>query len=117
MNLEQVRDYCLARPAATEDQPFGPDNLVFKVGGRMFGLLALDRVPPAIALKCDPERAMELRERYAAVTSAPYMDKRLWNAVVLDGEVPPAEVREMIDDSYRLVVEKLTRRARAELGL
>jgi predicted DNA-binding protein (MmcQ/YjbR family) len=116
MNLEALRDYCLGKPAATEDQPFGPGTLVFKVGGRMFALASLDEVPAHVALKCDPERAVELRERYAGVTTAPYMDKRLWNSVALDGEVPSAEVRKMVDDSYRLVVAKLPKALREQLG-
>jgi len=117
MRLDQLRDYCLAKPTAAEDQPFGPDTLVFKVGGKMFALVGLNQVPPSVALKCEPERVVELRARYAAVTPTPYMDKRLWNAVSLDGEVPDAEVRSMIDHSYDLVVAKLTRRVREELGI
>ncbi len=115
MHLEQLRAYCLAKPAATEDQPFGPGTLVFKVGGRMFALASLDEVPAHVALKCDPERAVELRERYAGVTTAPYMDKRLWNSVALDGEVPSDEIRSLVDHSYELVLAKLPKAKRAEL--
>jgi predicted DNA-binding protein (MmcQ/YjbR family) len=82
----------------------------------MFALASLDEVPAQVALKCDPERAVELRERYAGVTTAPYMDKRLWNAVTLDGEVPAAEIREMVDESYRLVLAKLPKAKREALG-
>ena len=117
MHLDALRAHCLARPAATEDLPFGPDTLVFKVGGKMFALLALDELPPRVALKCDPERALELRERYAAVSTGPYMDKRHWNSVTLDGEVPDDELRAMVDHSHALVVAKLTRRVREEIGL
>jgi predicted DNA-binding protein (MmcQ/YjbR family) len=117
MHLDALRTYCLGKPAATEDQPFGPGTLVFKVGGRMFALASLDKVPAHVALKCDPECAVELRERYAGVTTAPYMDKRLWNSVALDGEVPAGEIREMVDESYRLVVAKLPRARRRELGI
>lgn len=116
MHLESLRTYCLGKRAATEDQPFGPGTLVFKVGGRMFALVSLDEVPAHVALKCDPERAVELRERYAGVTTAPYMDKRLWNSVCLDGEVPSSEIREMVDESYTLVVAKLPKAKREELG-
>ena len=115
MNLETLRTYCLDKRAATEDQPFGPGSLVFKVGGRMFALVSLDEVPAHVALKCDPERAVELRERYAGVTTAPYMDKRLWNSVRLDGAIPSTEIREMVDHSYTLVVAKLPKKVRAEL--
>jgi predicted DNA-binding protein (MmcQ/YjbR family) len=117
MHLDALRTHCLARPGATEDLPFGPDTLVFKVGGKMFAAAALDALPPRVALKCDPERAVELRERYAAVSTAPYFDKRHWNAVALDGEVPDAEVRALVEHSYALVVAGLTRKARAALGL
>ena len=116
MYLDDLRTYGLGKPGATEDLPFGPGALVLKVGGRMFALLALDELPPRVSLKCDPERAVELRERYAAVSTAPYMDKRLWNAVALDGEVPDAELRALVDHSYDLVVAKLPRRLRDGLG-
>jgi predicted DNA-binding protein (MmcQ/YjbR family)/Cu/Zn superoxide dismutase len=115
MHLDAFRDYALALPAATEDLPFGPDTLVFKVGGKMFALASLEALPPRVALKCDPERAAELRERYAAVSTGAYLDKRHWNSITLDGEVPDDELRAMVVDSHALVVAKLTRKARAEL--
>jgi predicted DNA-binding protein (MmcQ/YjbR family) len=115
MRADDLRHYCLARPHAAEDQPFGPGSLVFKVAGKMFALLAIDETPARVALKCDPERAVELRERYAGVTTAPYMSKVHWNAVTLDGEVPAAEVREMVDESYRLVVAGLPKAVRSRV--
>ncbi|MEY2482847.1 MAG: hypothetical protein QOK24_1375 [Verrucomicrobiota bacterium] len=107
MNVEGFRDYCLSKPAATEGTPFGPNNIVFKVGGKMFALLALDEVPPAVNLKCDPDLALELRDRYEQVQPGYHMNKKHWNTVVLDGVIPEKEISGMIDHSYALVVASL----------
>ncbi len=115
MHLDAFRSACLALPEATEDQPFGPDTLVFKVCGKMFALLGLDDVPPRASLKCEPERAVELRERYASVLPGYHMNKRHWNSLVLDGEVPVALVRSMIEDSHRLVVAGLRKADRQRI--
>ena len=114
MNIETFREYCLGKPAATEDTPFGPDNIVFKIEGKMFGLAALDEVPPAVNLKCDPDLALELRDRYEQVRPGYHMNKKHWNTVQLDGVIPEREIRKMIDHSYDLVVQSLpkTRRPR-----
>ena len=103
MDAESFRDCCLAKPGATESTPFGPDNLVFKVGGKMFALLAIDEVPPRVNLKCDPDLALELRDRYDDVQPGYHMNKKHWNTVVLQSRIPEAEVRKMIDHSYELV--------------
>ena len=115
MNIEAFREYCLGKPAATEDMPFGPDNIVFKVAGKMFALAALDEVPPAVNLKCNPDLALELRDRYEQVRPGYHMNKKHWNTVVLDGVIPQAEIRKMIDDSYDLVVQSLPKARRAKL--
>ena len=115
MNIEAFREYCLRKPAATEGTPFGPDNIVFKVAGKMFALAALDEVPPAVNLKCDPDLALELRDRYEQVRPGYHMNKKHWNTVVLDGVIPPAEIRKMIDHSYDLVVQSLPKARRAQL--
>ena len=115
MNIEAFREYCLRKPAATEGTPFGPDNIVFKVAGKMFALAALDEVPPAVNLKCDPDLALELRDRYEQVRPGYHMNKKHWNTVVLDGVIPPAEIRKMIDDSYDLVVQSLPKAKRPRL--
>lgn len=112
MNVESFRDYCLSKPAATEGTPFGPDNIVFKVAGKMFALLALDEVPPAVNLKSDPDLALELRDRYEQVQPGYHMNKKHWNTVVLDGVIPEREIRKMIDDSYSLVVRRLPKAKR-----
>ena len=115
MNVESFRDYCLSKPSATESTPFGPDNIVFKVEGKMFALLALDEVPTAVNLKCDPDLALELRDRYEQVQPGYHMNKKHWNTVVLDGVIPEKEVRKMIDDSYDLVVRSLPQAKRKAL--
>jgi predicted DNA-binding protein (MmcQ/YjbR family) len=112
MNVESFRDYCLNKVAATEGAPFGPDNIVFKVEGKMFALLALDEVPPRVNLKCDPDLALELRDRYEQVRPGYHMNKKHWNTVLLDGVIPEKEVKEMIDHSYDLVVESLPKAKR-----
>jgi predicted DNA-binding protein (MmcQ/YjbR family) len=115
VNVESFRDYCLSKPAAMESTPFGPDNIVFKVEGKMFALLALDEVPTAVNLKCDPDRALELRDRYEQVQAGYHMNKKHWNTVVLDGVIPEKEIRKMIDDSYELVVRSLPKAKREKL--
>jgi predicted DNA-binding protein (MmcQ/YjbR family) len=112
MNIETFREYCLGKPAATEDTPFGPDNIVFKIEGKMFALAALDEVPPAVNLKCDPDLALELRDRYEQVRPGYHMNKKHWNTVVLDGVIPEREIKKMIDHSYDLVAESLPKSRR-----
>ena len=110
MNAENFRAYCLGKKAATEGSPFGPDNIVFKVKAKMFALLALDEVPPRVNLKCDPDLALELRDRYEQVEPGYHMNKKHWNTVVLDGVIPDAEIRKMIDHSYELVAKSLPKK-------
>jgi predicted DNA-binding protein (MmcQ/YjbR family) len=112
MNAESFRAHCLKKKGATEGTPFGPDNIVFKVGGKMFALLALDEVPACVNVKCDPDLALELRDRYEQVMPGYHMNKKHWNTVVLDGVIPDAEIRTMIDHSYELVAESLPKAKR-----
>jgi predicted DNA-binding protein (MmcQ/YjbR family) len=107
MDLTQFREYCLSKARATESTPFGPDVLVFKVGGKMFALAALDEMPTRVNLKCDPDLALELRDRYEQVTPGHHLNKRHSNTVEIESGVPDAEVRKMVDDSYRLEVKTL----------
>jgi predicted DNA-binding protein (MmcQ/YjbR family) len=109
MDLARFREYCLRKSHATEDTPFGPDVLVFKVGGKMFALAALDEVPTRVNLKCDPDLALELRDRYEQVTPGYHMNKRHWNTVEIESAIPDAELRKMIDHSYDLVANGLPR--------
>ncbi len=115
-DLDAVERVCLARPGATADHPFGPDTRVFRVGGRMFALVATRARPLELSLKCEPDLAVALRARYAAVGPGYHLNKRHWNTVVLDGSVPDEHVRELIELSYELVVAKLDRATRRALG-
>jgi len=113
--LEPLRVYLLAKPGVTEELPFGPDALVFKVLGKMFALVAWQETPLTISLKCDPGLALLLRGTYAAVQPGYHLNKRHWNTVTLDDEVPEDEVEEMIDASYDLVVKGMTKAQKAQL--
>jgi predicted DNA-binding protein (MmcQ/YjbR family) len=113
MDLPQFREYCLSKPRATEGTPFGPDVLVFKVAGKMFALAALNELPPTVNLKCDPDLALDLRDRYEQVRPGYHMNKKHWNTVEIEGGIPAVELRRMIDHSYELVVEHLPKAARA----
>ena len=117
LNIETFREYCLAKPGVTEELPFGEDTLVFKVLGKMFALTSLDDEQFHINLKCEPEKAIQLREMYACVQPGYHMNKQHWNTVSVDGSVPPREVYQWIDDSYQLVAAKLTRAQKVTLGL
>ncbi|MCX7930243.1 MAG: MmcQ/YjbR family DNA-binding protein [Chlorobi bacterium] len=108
-----VIDVCCRRLPAVEVRfPFGPETLVYAVEGRMFALVGLDHIPTRLNLKCDPNRAIELREQYAAITPGYHMNKRHWNTILLDGSVPLHLVEELIVHSYRLVVARLPRMRR-----
>ncbi|HET6568592.1 MAG TPA: MmcQ/YjbR family DNA-binding protein [Rhodothermales bacterium] len=115
MTIDAIRDYCLAKDGVSEGFPFGEQALVFKVGSKMFALLNLAELPTSINLKCDPERSIVLRERYESVRPGYHMNKTHWNTVLMDGSIPTAEVREMIDHSYHLVATALPRAERREI--
>ena len=109
MDVEMFREYCLAKPEATEGTPFGETVLVFKVAGKMFALVSLDDVPPHANLKCDPDLALELRDRFEQVRPGYHMNKKHWNTVEIDSGLPELELRKMIDHSYELIVQSLPR--------
>lgn len=116
MNIEEFRHYCLGKKGVTEDFPFDEKTLVFKVVGKMFALSALERLPPQANLKCDPERAIELREEYdGEIIPGFHMSKTHWNTVSINN-LPPKLIIELIDHSYDLVVSKMTKKLRAELN-
>ncbi|MDQ6654735.1 MAG: MmcQ/YjbR family DNA-binding protein [Verrucomicrobiota bacterium] len=115
MQVDAFRDYCLTRPGATESSPFGPEHIVFKVAGKMFALVGLDDVPATANLKCDPDLALELRDRYEDVRPGYHMNKKHWNTVAIASGIPGAEVKKMIDHSYALVVKSLPKKQRAAL--
>jgi predicted DNA-binding protein (MmcQ/YjbR family) len=115
MSLEELSEFASRLPGAVEEQPFGPDVDVMKVGGKIFAILAPDAVPEAISLKCEPGLALELRARYDAVTPGYHLNKRLWNTVLLDGSIPDDEVFEMVSHSYEQVVAGLAKSIRDSL--
>ena len=115
MNIEELRDYCLLKPGATEGFPFGIDTLVFKVGGKMFLITGLDQ-GDRFNVKCDPEKAVELREQYSEVQPGFHMNKKHWNTVHTDGSLNSKQIREMIDHSYDLVFASLSRKLQAEIA-
>ena len=115
MHIEDFRDYCLLKTGVTEETPFGPDTLVFKVGGKIFALTDLTTFA-SINLKCDPERATELREQYDYVLPGFHMNKKHWNTVLMGTGVSAALLRELIDHSYDLVRASLPRVVRAGLA-
>src|ERR1700712_1143622 len=116
MDLETIRKYCLEKKSTTESFPFGETTLVFKVSGKVFLLMGLDNQPLQFNVKCDPEKAEELREEYSSVTPGFHMNKKHWNTVVLNGQIPLKKIREMIDDSYELVARSLPLNERKKLG-
>jgi len=105
MNIEVLRDYCISKKNVTESFPFGDDTLVFKVAGKIFALANLEG-DLSINLKCDPARAIELRERYSSVIPGYHMNKKHWNTIYLDGSLPDKEVFSWVDHSYDLVLNK-----------
>jgi len=115
MNLEQIRKYLLSKPETTEELPFGPEALVFKVVGKMFALIAWEKVPIYISLKCDPDRAVSLRTTYPAIRPAYHFNKTHWNMVYIDGTLRDEQVLELIDHSYNLVVESMPKKNRETL--
>ncbi len=112
MDLETFREYCLSKAKATESTPFGEDVLVFKVGSKIFALASLDEIPARVNLKCDPDRALELRDRFEEVQPGYHMNKKHWNTVIIEGAVPVRDLKAMIDHSYELVVSSLPRKER-----
>lgn len=117
MNIEEFRDYCIAKPGTTEELPFDEDTLVFKVGGKMFALCSLAEYSKGVALKCDPDYAIELREKYPQVKAGYHMSKVHWNTVLPEAGLPDEQLKQWIDDSYQLVGAKLKKSLRQEIGL
>ncbi|WP_118951195.1 MmcQ/YjbR family DNA-binding protein [Taibaiella helva] len=106
MNAESIRSYCLAKEDAEEGFPFGEGALVFKVAGKMFLLLSLDAMPVSFNAKCDPDRALELREEHESIIPGYHMNKKHWNTVIVDGSLGDKLIKELIDHSYDLVKPK-----------
>jgi predicted DNA-binding protein (MmcQ/YjbR family) len=110
-----LRDYCLSFPGAQETFPFGPNTSVFKVAGKMFALSQLDADSLRVSLKCEPQLAQALRDAHAEVLPGYHLNKRHWNTVIVDGSLPEQMVKDLIEDSYELVVDRLPASRRQEL--
>ena len=106
MNIEAIRDYCLEKADVEETLPFGPDTLVYKVNGKIFLLMGMDSDPLSFNVKCNPDRALELRELYDCVQPGYHMNKKHWNTILVNGSVPFKLLKEWIDHSYELVAKK-----------
>ena len=116
MRPSKLREHCLAFPGSVETFPFGPQTSVFKVSGKIFAISRLHENPLRVSLKCEPLLAEQLREAHAAVSPGYHLNKRHWNTVIVDGSLPERVVRDMIEDSYDLIVSKLPRSRRRALG-
>ncbi|MDD2564684.1 MAG: MmcQ/YjbR family DNA-binding protein [Salinivirgaceae bacterium] len=117
LNIEALRNYCISKPFVTEEFPFDEVTLVFKVAGKMFALIPLDESRQIISLKCDPERAIELREQYPAIKAAYHMNKKHWNMIEINGSVNSELVYGLVDHSYGLIFNALPKRTRDQLLL
>ena len=115
MNVEELREYCLCLKSTTEHFPFDDVSLVIKVQGKMFALIPLDATTVSISLKCDPERAITLREQYPCVTAAYHFNKKHWNSVQIDDTITKKQLFEWINHSYELVVAGLPKKQREQL--
>ena len=115
MDVEALREYCLSKKAVTEDFPFGESTLVFRVKNKIFLLVSLDSSPLQFNAKCEPDKAIELREQYDAIQPGYHMNKKHWNTVVIDGSISTVLIKEMINDSYDLIAQSLPKKLREEL--
>lgn len=117
IHIENIVEYCSSKKGVEETFPFDQVTLVFKVMGKMFCLLPTDSEQLSINLKCNPERAISLREEYQAIIPGFHMNKKHWNTVKIDGSIPDTLIYELIDHSYHLVVQSLTKKLKSELEL
>ena len=117
MNIEEFRTYCLSKKQVSESFPFDKQTLVFKVGDKMFALTSLEKHPTTVNLKCDPERAIDLRDRYAEIIAGYHMSKKHWNTIIIESNLPLALITELIDHSYNLVIKGMTKKQQIELDL
>ncbi len=115
MHVEDIRDFCLSLPEATEDMPFGDDTLVMRVGGKIFALISLGKL--SVNVKCDPDKAVELREQYPEVLPGFHMNKKHWNTLIPNGSAEDHLIRQWLKDSYDLIVKKLPKEIKNTLAL
>ena len=116
MYIDEFREYCLAKKEVTEELPFDVNTLVFKVAGKIFAITDIDKFE-SINLKCDPEKAEDLRARYNAVQPGYHMNKKHWNTIINNSDVNDTLLKQWIDESYELVIKGLPKKIKQELGL
>ena len=117
MEPDSLRELLLSQGHATEETPFGPEHLVYKIDGRkMFAIFSPDEVPPRMNLKCDPDRALDLRDEHEAIIPGYHQNKKHWNTLILDGSLAQSLLTELIAHSYQLVFDSLPKKVRQELG-
>lgn len=116
MNIETLREYCVSKPGVTESFPFGEDTLVFKVGDKIFLLTSLAK-PESFNAKCDPEKAVALREQYAQIVPGYHMNKKHWNTVYYNQSLSESLLQELIDDSYQLVFSTLPKAIQSRINV
>ena len=115
MNIETFRNYCLSKKGVREDFPFDETTIVFKIGSKMFALTDIESLPFSVNLKCEPEKAIELREQYESITPGWHMNKKHWNTVCPDSRLPLSLFYEMVDNSYNLVFNSLKKSEKLEI--
>lgn len=106
MNIEELRDYVLTLKSVEESFPFGEDTIVFKNNNKIFLLVSLSSIPLQFNVKCDPEKAVELREQYSCILPGYHMNKKHWNTIIVDGSLNNSQLKDLIKDSYSLVAPK-----------
>lgn len=116
MNIEEFREYCLSKKYVTECFPFDNVTLVFKVANKMFALSGLEHHPSTVNLKCDPEKAIQLRDQYSDIIEGFHMSKIHWNTITIEGGLTNQFIKDLIDHSYDLVVKGMTKKQQKELG-
>ena len=115
MNIEEFRGHCLSKKGVTEETPFGPETIVYRVIGKMFAATGTDRIPATANLKCDPEKAIQLRNEFKSILPGYHMNKKHWNTVILESELDDRLIKELIDHSYEQVVMGLGKKEKEEL--
>ena len=115
MDIEELFDYCMSVPGAEATTPFDDVTIVMKVMGKMFALIPTENERFSVTLKCDPEKAISLRESYECVESAYHMNKTYWNTIFIDGDMPDSEIKECIDNSVEEVIKKLPKKLQKEV--
>lgn len=112
MHIESIRLYCISKKAVSESMPFDDKTLVFKVAGKIFALINLNSNPLRLNLKCDPEKAIDLRDRFESILPGYHSNKKHWNTIVVTGEISKVLLHHLIDHSYDLVKAKLPKKIR-----